>query len=61
MSVLAVLFLSFVIVTLAVTAMAIGVMAGRAPIKGSCGGLNGGGCELCSGTGECRRKAKSQR
>jgi hypothetical protein len=61
MSVLATLFLSFVVVALAVTAMAVGVMAGRSPIKGSCGGLNGGACELCSGTGECRRKAKNQR
>ena len=61
MSILATLFLSFVVVALAVTAMAIGVMAGRAPIKGSCGGLNGGSCELCSGTGKCRRKAKNQR
>ncbi len=61
MSVLATLLLSFIVVALAVTAMAIGVMAGRTPIKGSCGGLNGGSCELCSGTGECRKKAKSQR
>ena len=61
MSVFATLILSFVVVALAVTAMAIGVMAGRAPIKGSCGGLNGGACELCSGTGECRKKAKTQR
>ena len=61
MSVLATLFLSFVVVALAVTAMAIGVMAGRTPIKGSCGGLNNGACELCSGTGECRRKTKKQR
>jgi hypothetical protein len=61
MSILATLILSFVVVTVAVTAMAIGVMAGRSPIKGSCGGLGGGACELCSGTGECRRKAKNQR
>lgn len=54
MSVLITLLLSFVIIALAVSAMAIGVMAGRSPIKGSCGGLNGGGCELCSG--KCRRK-----
>ena len=58
---LATLILSFVVVMIAVTAMAVGVMAGRAPIKGSCGGLNGGSCELCSGTGKCRRKAKNQR
>ncbi|NCF25233.1 MAG: DUF539 domain-containing protein [Gammaproteobacteria bacterium] len=61
MSVFATLFLSFIVVALAVTAMAIGVMAGRTPIKGSCGGLNGGSCELCSGTGECRKRAKNQR
>ena len=61
MSVIATVILSFVVVAIAVTAMAIGVMAGRAPIKGSCGGLNGGACELCSGTGECRRKANKQR
>ena len=58
---LATLILSFVVVMIAVTAMAVGVMAGRAPIKGSCGGLNGGSCELCSGTGKCRRKAENQR
>ena len=61
MSILATLILSFVVVAVAVTGMAIGVMAGRSPIKGSCGGLGGGACELCSGTGECRRKAKNQR
>lgn len=57
MSMLITLLLSFVIMALAVSAMAIGVMAGRSPIKGSCGGLNGGGCELCSGN--CRRKAEN--
>ena len=60
MSLLTTLMLSFVIVGLAVTGMAIGVMAGRAPIKGSCGGLNGGKCELCSGSGRCKRKEESQ-
>jgi len=59
MSVLGTLVLSFVIVGLAVVGMAIGVIAGRAPIKGSCGGVNGGRCELCSG--ECRKEAESQR
>ncbi len=57
MSILITLLLSFVIIALAVSAMAIGVIAGRSPIKGSCGGLNGGGCELCSGN--CRRKAEN--
>lgn len=44
-------FLSAVVVFgLAVSAMALGVMAGRAPIKGSCGGLSCIGkldCEAC--------------
>ena len=55
MNMLLTLLLSFVIIALVIAAMAIGVMAGRNPIKGSCGGLNGGGCELCSG--KCRRSA----
>jgi hypothetical protein len=38
--------------------MAIGVIAGRQPIKGSCGGVNGKGCELCSGSGRCKKKAQ---
>ena len=46
--------LSFLIFATVIAAMAIGVIAGRAPIKGSCGGLNGRGCELCSG--QCRKK-----
>jgi hypothetical protein len=46
--------LAFVIIALVIAGMSIGVMAGRKPIKGSCGGLNGGGCELCSGD-RCRK------
>ena len=57
MSLFVTLLLSFLVIALAVTAMAIGVMAGRQPIKGSCGGLNGRGCELCSGS--CKRRAES--
>ncbi len=41
--------LSFGVIALVIGGMAIGVMAGREPIKGSCGGLNAGGCELCGG------------
>jgi hypothetical protein len=57
MSVLVTFTLSFIIMAVVVTVMAIGVMAGRSPIKGSCGGVNGGGCELCSGN--CRRKEEN--
>ena len=43
---------TFVVVTLAVGGMAVGVLFGRRPIAGSCGGLNamrgGKGCSACS-------------
>ena len=55
MEILVTLGLSFAVIGLVIVAMAVGVMAGREPIKGSCGGLNGGGCELCGGdTSRCR-------
>jgi hypothetical protein len=47
------LFLSFAIIVAIIAAMGIGVMNGRPPIRGSCGGLNNGSCELCSG--KCRK------
>ena len=43
MTLLLTVLLSFPIVLLAVAAMSIGVTRGRQPIKGSCGGLGGGG------------------
>jgi hypothetical protein len=58
MNLIVTLLLSFIVIVTVVTAMAVGVMAGRQPIKGSCGGLNGRGCELCSGS--CKRRAESQ-
>ena len=45
--------LAFIVLLSIVTMMSIGVMRGRAPIAGSCGGLNAmgveGGCEICGG------------
>ena len=45
--------LTFIIFVGIVAAMSIGVMRGRAPISGSCGGLNNlgiaGACEICGG------------
>ena len=52
------LLLSFIVILLVITGMSIGVINGRRAIQGSCGGLNGGGCELCSGN--CRRKDEQQ-
>ncbi|MBT8080907.1 MAG: DUF539 domain-containing protein [Gammaproteobacteria bacterium] len=54
------LLLSFVIILLVIAGMSVGVMNGRKAISGSCGGLNGGGCELCSGNGRCRRKGQAE-
>lgn len=48
-------FATFVVIVLAVAAMAVGVIFGRAPIRGSCGGVAGGGCAAC--TGVCERRA----
>jgi len=48
------LLLSFIVILLVITGMSVGVLNGRRAISGSCGGLNGGGCELCSGN--CRNK-----
>ena len=44
---------SFFIVTLLFAGMAIGVLSGRSPIKGSCGGMSALGldteCDICGG------------
>jgi hypothetical protein len=42
--------LSFVVILLVIAGMSVGVMNGRRAISGSCGGINGGKCELCSGS-----------
>jgi hypothetical protein len=47
------MILTFAVLLAVIAGMAIGVMNGRKPISGSCGGLNGGSCELCSG--KCKR------
>lgn len=61
MTLLVTLALSFLVVVLAVAGMSIGVIAGRAPIKGSCGGVGSGGCELCSGNCHQRKDASAGR
>ncbi len=50
---MATIFLTFIVMTLIVAAMAIGVIVSKKPIKGSCGGLSALGmkesCEICGG------------
>ncbi len=50
------LVLSFAVILLVIAGMSIGVMNGRRAISGSCGGISGRGCELCSGN--CRKKCE---
>ncbi|MCH9695956.1 MAG: DUF539 domain-containing protein [Gammaproteobacteria bacterium] len=52
------LLFSFVVILLVIAGMSIGVLNGRRAISGSCGGLNGGRCELC--TRPCKRKRKEE-
>lgn len=47
-------FLTFIITGLAIVGLAVGVIAGRGPIKGSCGGLTchkGISCSVCKAIG----------
>ena len=54
---MATLLLAFVIILLAIAGLAVGVMLGRAPIKGSCGGL---ACAKGIDCGVCQVKAKRE-
>ena len=56
MTVVLTFLISFVVIVAVFVGMSLGVMNGRAPISGSCGGLNGGRCELCTGRGRCRKE-----
>jgi hypothetical protein len=51
------LLLSFTVIVAVIAAMSIGVMYGRPASRVSCGGLNNGGCELCSG--KCRKGVRN--
>lgn len=56
------LLASFVVLALVIAGMAVGVMFGRSPIKGSCGGLNNAtgdsSCSICGGNpSKCEESA----
>lgn len=56
--------ISFLVFALIIAAMAVGVIAGRAPIKGSCGGIGTLGidqsCDLCGGDPQrCETESRS--
>ncbi|MCM2130987.1 (Na+)-NQR maturation NqrM [Larsenimonas rhizosphaerae] len=57
--------LVFAAMLLLVTAMSVGVLMGRKPIAGSCGGLNNlglkQGCDICGGKDEiCEEEQKKR-
>lgn len=47
------LVISFIVLILIVAMMSVGVLLGRKPVQGSCGGMNNiqglGDCEICGG------------
>ncbi len=52
---------TFIIMALAVLGMAIGVLMGGKPIKGSCGGLNGIAGIDCACSRPCEKKERAMR
>lgn len=59
---MALFLITFILMFIAVAAMAVGVLAGRQPIRGSCGGLNNisgleNACSACSEPCDKRKKA----
>ena len=59
-------FLAFILVSALVVLMAIGVLFGRKPIAGSCGGMKALGmemeCEICGGdAAKCNTESQRRR
>ncbi len=57
-------FISAMVIGLVIAAMAVGVIAGRPPIKGSCGGMGALGmdtaCDICGGNPQlCEEETRS--
>lgn len=57
------MILAFSLMLLLVAAMAVGVLMGRKPISGSCGGMSALGmevaCDICGGDkGKCEKETK---
>jgi hypothetical protein len=50
------LILSAVLMLVLFIAMMVGVLMGRVPIKGSCGGIGGGACPCGRTPGSCGKK-----
>lgn len=62
---MAIVFVSMFVIALVMAGMAIGVIMGRPPIKGSCGGMGALGvdtaCDLCGGNPQrCDEETRSE-
>ena len=51
--------ISFIVIGIAVLGMAIGVLCGKSPIKGSCGGLNNIDGVDCACSTPCEKKQRA--
>ena len=63
---MATIFAAIIVMMLIVAAMAVGVIFGRKPIAGSCGGLNQlglkDGCDICGGNDKvCEEESQKRR
>lgn len=61
---MALFFITMLVFGLVIAAMAVGVLVGRSPIKGSCGGMGALGvdaaCEICGGSPQrCEEETRS--
>ncbi len=63
MNILVLALVSFVIVSIAIGGMAVGVIFNREPLAGSCGGLKklfgSGDCDICENRSKCEKKKKA--
>ena len=56
---MSIFLITFIIMALAVLGMAVGVLWGRSPIKGSCGGLNTINGIECACSQPCEKKRRA--
>lgn len=60
-----IMIITFVVLLLIITAMSVGVLMGRKPIAGSCGGMSALGmdtaCDICGGDKDrCEKEQRKQ-
>ncbi len=55
---MATMAITFLVILLAMAGLALGVVLGRAPLRGSCGGVGCGACERCPNRGSRAGEAR---